>query len=1131
VYINNKGIDDVDVIFFSGKRWALMKLERSVTNNLTSFLYSFDYNLNNNSVSFLTETVNIDTPKDFSSPIYLEWYIEKNGLNTFESNSKKIQVPDFRKKSGALLLCKICDKTNPCLNDGECVHGICDCKHGATGELCQIIPLSNSECNAYYNMPHYANDGGDCCYETCIPEGDENMCGYNRSNIFQDYTVTQYIGYPKCLDPTYSCNEDTDCWNLISGADNLLKSGMGEIDYSDHDVSEIEAFEFGKQVLICLTGNLIAVRVKHQLGFLLYEEFGNTWRARDFTPKDKDSQFHQQYSLVNMFISIEASGDILNLLLEEKKNYNFNYFDNTGLKEDATYILQTHEWKLQSQVYEMINNMTFSFNSPPSRTSMSDNGKIFAVVIEERMLMYEYLHNNWVQKGLQITNMITEIQAISLSYDGNIVATRSPGNLHIYQYNISKIDWSLLGESIRVGDYSGTAISLSNDGETVAIDIWSSNTTVIQCSVFKFYASQKKWNNFGNNITLGNETYNNSTQILSLSHNGQKLAVVNSGETDSHLRMYTFNSTSKNWEDGFKYGNKRKIESLSITGDFKRAAIGQSSVSDVKLVYDTKASVRKTVPITIQAKLGSDTSNIGVLLVCDSNVYINVKLDHSVSNRTLTYTVYINEKEKCHLTVTNKLETTSRGLFIIYNGANVTTDESIIAQSSGLKFYHNSRETITFYSSPFSKAILKDLITLELVPINQEGSISKVDPIDHEDKIKYSLLCDDYYIEFITNSTTNSTFDVTLRLETGADCNINVAYNGMNGKIDYNIEHFKVPQALNYSINITPKIVSPTVVTNICIGNRNNFMTSYGDCSIYYGSNDQSCLHYNAKDACAECGKCIFVPTNSTNLCIGNRTAFKSYGDCSLYNNEFEKRYCSMDKDESTSYLAEDVCSECGRCAGNETAGSLLPQNIDYLGCFIDSKDSALPNRTGGEYNSVKECAEICKEYKYFGRQSLGECWCGDGDYGKHGEANYCDCHGENVGKLKQQCVYQYKNVSTAVSPSSSPSLSPPSTQSLSYPTIYPSTDPTVYLSIDPTVYPSSNPTVNPSADPTVLPSADPTQPSPSLSPPSPSSLSSTDPTIFPSTDPTVYPSIDPTVYQSSNPTVNPSADPTVFSR
>ena len=46
-------------------------------------------------------------------------------------------------------------------------------------------------------LPHHANDGCNCCNETCIPESDERMYGYNRSNIFQDYTVTQYTGYPK----------------------------------------------------------------------------------------------------------------------------------------------------------------------------------------------------------------------------------------------------------------------------------------------------------------------------------------------------------------------------------------------------------------------------------------------------------------------------------------------------------------------------------------------------------------------------------------------------------------------------------------------------------------------------------------------------------------------------------------------------------------------------------------------------------------------------------------------------------------------------------------------------------------------------------------------------------------------
>ena len=84
--------------------------------------------------------------------------------------------------------------------------------------------------------------------------------------------------------------------------------------------------------------------------------------------------------------------------------------------------------------------------------------------------------------------------------------------------------------------------------------------------------------------------------------------------------------------------------------------------------------------------------------------------------------------------MTNKLATISRGLFKIYNRANVKKDENIITQS-GVKFYHYSREIITFYSSPFSKEILKAPITMVLVPIAQEVLVSIVDSIDHEKKL------------------------------------------------------------------------------------------------------------------------------------------------------------------------------------------------------------------------------------------------------------------------------------------------------------------------------------------------------------------------------------------------------------
>lgn len=94
------------------------------------------------------------------------------------------------------------------------------------------------------------------------------------------------------------------------------------------------------------------------------------------------------------------------------------------------------------------------------------------------------------------------------------------------------------------------------------------------------------------------------------------------------------------------------------------------------------------------------------------------------------------------------------GLFRIYNDESVAKDESIIHQSSGVKFLHYSRGTHIYYS-PFSKAFLKALITLLLVPINQDGLVLIVDPIDNEEKNKYTFLCDSYYLEIITNSTTS----------------------------------------------------------------------------------------------------------------------------------------------------------------------------------------------------------------------------------------------------------------------------------------------------------------------------------------------------------------------------------------
>ena len=94
-----------------------------------------------------------------------------------------------------------------------------------------------------------------------------------------------------------------------------------------------------------------------------------------------------------------------------------------------------------------------------------------------------------------------------------------------------------------------------------------------------------------------------------------------------------------------------------------------------------------------------------------------------------------------------------------------------------------------------------------------------------------------------------------------------------------------------------------------------------------------------------------------------------------------------------------------------------LPPNVDYLGCFFDSwGDRVLPKDIAGVGKTVVDCVNVCKGFKYLGRQDSGKCWCGNGDYGKHGVSYGCDCDGKYVGEEKQ-CVYKYKNVSTSVIP------------------------------------------------------------------------------------------------------------------
>ena len=81
-----------------------------------------------------------------------------------------------------------------------------------------------------------------------------------------------------------------------------------------------------------------------------------------------------------------------------------------------------------------------------------------------------------------------------------------------------------------------------------------------------------------------------------------------------------------------------------------------------------------------------------------------------------------------------------------------------------------------------------------------------------------------------------------------------------------------------------------------------------------------------------------------------------------------------------------------------------------YIGCYSDSSpDRDLPIRKGKKYDK-SSCNTACKEYKYFGLQYRGKCWCGH-TYGtgpKHVEKPDSACGGaEGIGGSWTNSVYK----------------------------------------------------------------------------------------------------------------------------
>ena len=222
--------------------------------------------------------------------------------------------------------------------------------------------------------------------------------------------------------------------------------------------------------------------------------------------------------------------------------------------------------------------------------SLSSDGNTVAIGASHDVRVYNWDSNSWNQKGNDIQEESTGDNGgvVSISSDGNTVAIGAPYNDgngsqagHVRIYNWNGTSWNQLGNDIdgeAAGDYSGWSVSLSSDGNTVAIgapyQLNGNGPSSGHVRIFNW--DGVSWIQLGQDI----DGYPSGSMLgwsVSLSSDAEKLAIgaydniQTGGNWSGYTSIYSWNGFS--WVqlgqdiNGEAYGDHAAFVSLSDDGN------------------------------------------------------------------------------------------------------------------------------------------------------------------------------------------------------------------------------------------------------------------------------------------------------------------------------------------------------------------------------------------------------------------------------------------------------------------------------------------------------------------------------------------------------------------------------------
>jgi hypothetical protein len=218
---------------------------------------------------------------------------------------------------------------------------------------------------------------------------------------------------------------------------------------------------------------------------------------------------------------------------------------------------------INGEGYNNQSGYSVSFNEDATIMAIGANNSYGSGSNSGHVRVFQFSNYSWSQLGENINGEAADDQSgrsVSLSSDGKTVAVGAIANDgngsnsgHVRIYNYNGTTWSQLGEDINgeaAGDYSGWSVSLSSDGNTVAIGANQNDSNGSDSGHVRVYnfTNGTTWTQLGSDIE-GEDGNDQSGYSVSLSSDGKTVAVGaiendGNGNSSGQVRIYNYNGTA-----------------------------------------------------------------------------------------------------------------------------------------------------------------------------------------------------------------------------------------------------------------------------------------------------------------------------------------------------------------------------------------------------------------------------------------------------------------------------------------------------------------------------------------------------------------------------------------------------------